>query len=72
MSKFEDSALAKVTDWTEDVRTRDYYPSRFEYLFKDVLMSFLANTSEKDRDKCIAKAILFTKKVEDALDSEAS
>jgi len=76
MSKFEDSVIApkptlaaEKVDWTEEVRTRDYYPTRFEYIFKDVLCGMLSRTSPKDEHKTIQRALNFTRQVEDALDS---
>jgi len=66
MDKFEDSA---GPNWTEDVRTRDYYPTRFEYFLKDVLTGMLSRTAPKDEDKCIRNAIRYTKLIEEALDA---
>ena len=66
MDKFEDSA---APNWTEDVRTRDYYPTRFEYFLKDVLTGMLSRTAPKDEDKCIRNAIRYTKLIEEALDA---
>ncbi len=61
---------ANEVDWTEDVRTRDYYPTRFEFFLKDILCGMLSRTAPKEEKKVIAKAFAFTRMVEDALDKE--
>jgi len=58
------------THWTEDVRTRDYYPTRYEFFLKDVLCGMLSRTAPRDEERCIARAMKYVDMVEKALDSK--
>lgn len=77
MSKFEDSitpikGTVEDVDWTDDVRTRDYYPNRFEYFYKDILCGLLSGVAPKDEDKQIMRAIHLTEKALDSVDERDS
>ncbi len=58
-----------VDEWNATtVHTRDYYPTRFEYLFKDILCGLLAKSSHKDEIKLHRRALELTELAEQALD----